>query len=201
MTSRDVMTLPSGGSSPTALAALPFSVACGLSPGALVADATNVYWLTLAPEQDCTATVMKASLVGGTPGPAAAGQARTHDWKVTPVSPMAFAVDATNLYFGDYDVETGNGAVMKVGLSGGTPVTLDSGHWGPSAIAVDGASVYWTQMGLSNVVLMRVALDGGPPTELATLESGDVYASLAVDATRVYWMRPGTVATVVSVEK
>jgi sugar lactone lactonase YvrE len=65
-----------------------------------------------------------------------------------------------------------------------TPTTLASGQSTPNGIALDTASVYWTNSGDGTV--MKVPLGGGTP---ATLASGQSSAgSIAVDATSVYWV-------------
>ena len=57
--------------------------------------------------------------------------------------PLGIAVDATSVYWTNYE----GGTVQKVGLGGGTPVTLASGQATPYDIAVDATSVYWTNLG------------------------------------------------------
>jgi hypothetical protein len=58
----------------------------------------------------------------------------------------------------------------------------------PSALAVDETSVYWTNATAGSV--MKVSKDGGTPTTLASGKgiACDNANSLAVDATRAYWM-------------
>ncbi len=76
------------------------------------------------------------------------------------VAPWGLAVDANAIYWTDY----GNGTVMKLGLSGGTPVVLASNQDQPFAIAVDANAVYWTSSGSGGV--MKVGLSGGTPVTL-----------------------------------
>ena len=66
----------------------------------------------------------------------------------------AIAIDATSVYWTA-------AAVLKVGLDGGTPITLGTGA---TALALDATSVYWTG---SNTV-MKVAIGGGTPITLAS---------------------------------
>lgn len=92
-------------------------------------DGTSVYWAN--PDG-----VMKVALGGGTPVTLASDKLARD-----------IAIDASSVYWtsGDTTANTiGHGGVMKVPLGGGTPVTLASDQVGPSSIAVDPASVYWT---------------------------------------------------------
>ncbi|MGO9836807.1 MAG: hypothetical protein ACLP1X_21650 [Polyangiaceae bacterium] len=77
---------------------------------------------------------------------------------------------------------------------GATATVLTSNQFSPSAIAVDSASVYWTDLGpvgggkaairLPGSV-MKVPIGGGAPIELAANQVWP--GAIAVDATNVYW--------------
>jgi hypothetical protein len=108
------------------------------------------------------------------------------------------AIDSTSVYwtsiayFGNNWVtdESPPGAVMKVPIGGGTPITLASEQTYPVGIATDGTNVYWINNGvdLSGSQLgtvMRMPVDGGVATTLASGEMSP-YA-IAVDSTSVYW--------------
>jgi hypothetical protein len=79
---------------------------------------------------------------------------------------------------------------MKVLQAGGTPVRLASGQGGVGrGIAVDGASVYWTRNGVGgagNGTVMKMPVDGGAPTALASGTSNAT--AIAVDARSIYWV-------------
>jgi Putative metal-binding motif len=100
------------------------------------------------------------------------------------------AVDATSVYWtSSSSYGPGTGAVMKLPIGGGNPITLASEQdtWG--RLAVDATSVYWTTYALygdHSGAVMKVPIDGGNPT---TLASGQIDPSgVAVDATNVYWV-------------
>jgi hypothetical protein len=96
------------------------------------------------------------------------------------------AVDSASVYWTSAGSPGGNGAVMKVPLAGGTPVTIaSSGNFLP-AIAVDSTSVYWVDVHAGAV--MKVPLAGGTPITLAsTVDTAGLGRGIAVDANSVYY--------------
>ena len=83
------------------------------------------------------------------------------------------AVDATSVYWINSGPNLSSGAIMKVALAGGDPVTLASGQRDPRSIAVDATGVYWTNGGsagtsIADGTVMKVALAGGDPVTLAS---------------------------------
>jgi hypothetical protein len=54
---------------------------------------------------------------------------------------LSVAIDATSVY---WTTGGSTGAVMKVGLDGGTPTMLYAGQDVPICIALDATNVYWT---------------------------------------------------------
>jgi hypothetical protein len=104
---------------------------------AIAVDATSVYFADAL-----DGAIWKVGLAGSTLSPITEGRGYTN----------GIAVDATSVYWTvqgalgthgcNADVACG-GFVMKVGLFGGTPVTLASSP-NPFALAVDSTSVYWT---------------------------------------------------------
>jgi hypothetical protein len=115
-----ILMVPVGGGTTTTLVS-------GVSPTALVADATNVYWT------DGSGAVMKVAQAGGTPVTLA-----------TSASPFAIAVDSTNVYWTTLASSTPS-TISKVPIAGGTAVTLESGLQTVEGIAVDATSIYWTE--------------------------------------------------------
>jgi hypothetical protein len=70
-------------------------------------------------------------------------------------------------------------------------VTVLAEHQAPWGIAVDGTSVYWTNMNLGTV--MKVPIDGG---DVVTLASGQQQPSeIVVDETSVYWINEADIGS------
>ena len=154
------------------------------NPSALATDGTNVYWTDYS-----AGSVMKVAVSGtGTPVLLASDQFYAN----------AIAVDGTNVYWTTYSYGSpdggvgspipGTGSVMEVAKSGGvSPVTLASGQYAPTSIAVYGTNVYWngysTDTGAS---LSKAAISGGSPAPLA-VALGNV-GPIVVDAAGIYWI-------------
>ena len=114
-----------------------------IGPEMLAIDAANIYWTgrtdypaPVSPT-DRPGTVMKIPLGGGV-----ATMLAKEDW------PGGLAADGTSVYWtGGFDSSETckhEGAVMKVPVTGGTPVSLAPGLCSPAYIAVDATSAYWT---------------------------------------------------------
>jgi hypothetical protein len=144
-------------------------------------DSSSLYWT----DEQLPGSVWKAPLTGGTPEAIATGR----------YGPAQVAVDATSVYWMDEGATGANchpsfqpGYVAKVSLSGGTVTNL-AGPFGttcssgpvPSAIAVNGTSVYY---GLENVgSISRIGTD----TPLFS-GSNHYISALAADSVNAYWV-------------
>ena len=144
-------------------------------PGTLAVDSTGAYWTTGGPcsgATACPANVMTVPLGGGTPVALAS---------VTGSLPVSIALDAVNVYWG-----TGDGRLMKVAKTGGTPTMLAFYQARIQSLAVDAASVYWTT-GTGDI--MKTPIGGG--ASVAILVSQDEMADLTIDSTSVYFTTIG----------
>jgi hypothetical protein len=93
------------------------------------------------------------------------------------------AVDATNVYW-----TSGDRAVMKTPITGGTAVKLAESDQYVQAIAVDESSVYWSTLPSAEdeaSVLMKVSVNGGVALRLGEFAAPGANA-LAVDDENVY---------------
>jgi len=144
-------------------------IARGADSNTLALDATNVYWLKSA-----SGDVLRMPVSGTTPTPITSGQS----------NPWGIAVDATSVYWTNFNNATGT--VMKAPIGGGAPTTLATAQDGPHGITVDSTSVYWTNQ--TGGMVMKAPIGGGSPTILV---SGNYspYA-VVVDSTSVYWTEP-----------
>ncbi|WP_437736144.1 hypothetical protein [Sorangium sp. So ce1335] len=104
----------------------------------VVLDATHVYWTTPG-EGPGVGSVNKVPKEGGTPVALATDQP----------SPYYIALDETHVYW----VNTSAGEIRRVPIDGGEPVVVISGV-SPNDLAVDGTSIYWTDVG---GLVMRLA--------------------------------------------
>lgn len=162
-----ILKMPLAGGAPVVL------TSSQLVPLGIAANATGIYWT----EED---KVKSMPVDGGPVTVIATGQ--DLPWHVV--------LDATSVYWGN----AFDGRVMKAPLGGGAVTTLFDP--GPSAgldslrqMVVDAENVYWsiadTSDQFSKGSLMKVPIDGGTPT---TLASGLVdVEGIAVDATNIYW--------------
>jgi hypothetical protein len=95
----------------------------------------------------------------------------------TGTEPLKIAVDATNVYWTDFE------GVWSVPLGGGVPPLVRGSSTGRGiGLAVNATDIYWNDEA-GNV--MRVALLGGTPTTVA--RQAGVLGVMALDANNIYW--------------
>jgi hypothetical protein len=79
----------------------------------------------------------------------------------------------------------GSGQVMKLAVSGGTPVQVAGSQDSPQGIAIDATGLYWEKLGwLNGGAGAIMTLVGSTPT---TIVAAHYARTLAIDAANVYW--------------
>ncbi|HEX4336222.1 MAG TPA: hypothetical protein VH062_09935 [Polyangiaceae bacterium] len=116
-------------------------------------DSSFVYFTDISP-----ASVSKVPIAGG---------ATTTLSTAVGSAPFSIAVDTVNAY---WPTQGGN-SIQKIALGGGSVTTLATGQSGPSGIAVDGLSAYWTNNTSPSGTVAKVGLGGGSVTTLASAQN------------------------------
>lgn len=147
---------------------------------AFALDATNTYLIT------GFGVIVKTRLAGGSSTTLSVDQAGAD----------ALVLDATSLYWSGTTADNGD-TLVKMPKAGGSVTTLAS-NLSPASLAIDGSNLYWTEYTndeqIGGGLIMRMPVDGGTPTTLATSPEGvGAVGFIAVDATSVYWANGGTI--------
>jgi hypothetical protein len=108
-----------------------------IDPESVAVNATDIFWVEFGGIPD-NASIVKMPLGGGTATTILANQQR----------PVSLAADSDFVYLANFD----NSSVVKVPVTGGPMVGVYSeAHARPTAVAIDGTSVYWTDAYLKTV--------------------------------------------------
>jgi hypothetical protein len=143
-----------------------------MDPKQIATDATYVYWTNGGSGPAAgDAGIMRLAKSGGTPTRI-----------VTASFPVAIAVNASFVFWLDYD----QGTVNRAGLDGTSPTVLAATGAQPASLRVDATNVYWvTRTGQVG----KVPILGGTASIYTAGESSP--SDLAVDSTYVYWADRG----------
>ncbi len=154
-----------------------------VNPYALAVDAASVYWTDQGDFTDGDNTfdfgnIMSVPINGGAPITLASGNGNGG----SPTSdPRGIAVDGTSVYWSN----KGGSSVWKVPLGGGsaTQLFVSVGNASVGALAVSGATVFWTT---SNSVL-TVPIGGGAASTIVSGSSTPEGLVVAPDGKDLYW--------------
>jgi hypothetical protein len=187
LTGGSLVKVPIAGGATQTLAA---EATTGQDYGSIAVDATSVYYLASAAPG--AGVVARMPVNGGTPQTLVSGSPSLRDFVGVNCPLPPAGCNATTVYWMASTVDAGAGTLTSVPADGGMQATLASGL-SPVAIAVNPASVYWSNTDNPSAV-MKVPVGGGMPV---TLASGHP-TGIAVDGTSVYWtdFLGGTVMTV-----
>lgn len=157
-------------------------IASGLDePTSIVAGAAGIAWWNGAGQ-----TVM--ALPSGATVPLTVASAQLSTDEIVPAGFGAIATDGARVYWASGSAGT---FIAAAPLDGGPPVTLVAGlSSNPQALALDNASIYWTQ---ADGTVARAPLaglpDGGAPDSIATGQNQPTF--LTSDGVHLYWLNRG----------
>lgn len=103
--------------------------------------------------------------------------------------PTGIAVDDRAVYWASWSLNwTQTGTIMKVGLDGGSAVTIATLQAQPMSVAVNDSDVFWLT-GSYEWNAKKLSRDGGTPIILATSQpNGTTGMGIALDARNLYWV-------------
>lgn len=160
---------------PTVLATISMNVNDPATPGALVIDATNVYWVE--------PTTIRSCAIDGCNGvPTVIANSQN--------AATAVAVGGGSAYWTVYDLGWVGSSLLS--SSPGTGTTLVSSQVGPTGIVADDSFIYWTAV-VGTLDRCSLAGCGGLPTRVWSAPVFDMANpetntnGLAMDADNLYW--------------
>jgi hypothetical protein len=154
----------------------------GFALSAIVADSDRVYWFDYdASLGNSGGAIRSIPKIGGAVTVVASGLGGVN----------AFTVDASNVYWTEFDINSGDGSVKQVPKAGGVPITLATDFF-PSGIAVDSTTIFYSGGGGPSSGTKAVPIGGGSVTNISVGAGSFPEASLVLDADFIYGVGQGS---------